>query len=65
MITRNTANRAMNTAINGVVPHPGDTFPYSELRGFSKLPRLVTSPLSMSFFFVLTGTLEVAIIKSY
>jgi len=44
MITRKMEKRDINTAISGVVPHPGVTFPYSELRGLSRVPRLVTSP---------------------
>ena len=41
-MTRKTANNAINTPIITVVPHPGATFPYSELRGFSKVPSVVT-----------------------
>jgi hypothetical protein len=44
-MTRKTANRAITTAIKGVVPHPGATFPYSEFSGLSKVPRLVTTLL--------------------
>lgn len=46
IITRKTAKRAIKKAITGVVPQPGETFPYSEFRGFSRVPRLVTKPLS-------------------
>jgi hypothetical protein len=49
----------MNTAIKGVVPHPGATFPYSEFNGFSKVPRLVTTLLFIPL--LLRGTFEVAI----
>ena len=38
MIDRNIANKAIATPIKGVVPQPGATFPYSEFKGFSKLP---------------------------
>lgn len=31
----------MKTAISGVVPHPGATLPYSELRGLRISPRRV------------------------
>ena len=38
MIDRNIANKAIATPIKGVVPQPGATFPYSEFKGFNKLP---------------------------
>lgn len=38
---RKIANRAIATPIKGVVPHPGATLPYSEFKGFNKLPTLV------------------------
>ena len=33
---QNTANRAIVTPIEGVVPHPGATLPYSEFNSFNK-----------------------------
>ena len=42
MITKNTAKRPIKKPINGVVPQPGDTLPYSEFNGFKRLPRIVT-----------------------
>jgi hypothetical protein len=63
MITRNNANSLIKRAIKGVVPQPGATFPYSEFRGFSKVPKLVTRPLdTLSCLFGL-NPLEVAIRK--
>jgi hypothetical protein len=62
-MTRKTANRAMKTAINGVVPHPGATFPYSEFRGFNKVPRLVTTLLLIVSWLSFIGVFEVAINK--
>ena len=41
-MTRKTANNAINTPIITVVPQPGATLPYSELRGFNKVPNVVT-----------------------
>jgi hypothetical protein len=43
-MTRKTANNPINTPISGVVPQPGVTFPYSEFRGFRRVPRFVTNP---------------------
>ena len=31
----------MNTPITGVVPQPGETFPYSEFRGLRRFPSFV------------------------
>ena len=39
----------MNPAINTVVPHPGATFPYSELSGRKAVPKAVTLPVPASF----------------
>lgn len=36
----------MNTAIIGVVPQPGATFPYSEFKGLNISPSLVLSAIS-------------------
>ena len=33
---QNTANSAIVTPIEGVVPHPGATLPYSEFNSFNK-----------------------------
>ena len=60
-MTRKTANRAINTAIKGVVPHPGATFPYSEFKGLSKVPRLVTTLLFIVSWLSFIGVFEVAI----
>ena len=38
----------MNTAITTVVPHPGATFPYSELSGRNAVPKAVTFPVPAS-----------------
>jgi hypothetical protein len=62
MITRKTANKAITTAITIVVPHPGVTFPYSEFKGFSRVPRLVTNLLFALFCF---GLFRVAIKESF
>ena len=42
MITKNTAKRQPKNVINGVVPQPGATLPYSEFKGFKRVPRTVT-----------------------
>ena len=39
----------MNTAITTVVPHPGATFPYSELSGRNAVHKAVTFPVPASF----------------
>jgi LPXTG-motif cell wall-anchored protein len=57
------AKSAITTAIRDVVPQPGATLPYSEFSGFSKVPRLVTKPLSFAFGLILIGLLGVAIKK--
>ena len=41
MINRNTKNANITIAINGVVPQPGATLPYSEFNGRKMLPNLV------------------------
>jgi len=46
MITRKTAKSAMKTPMITVVPQPGATLPYSELSGFSNVPRAVTFAVS-------------------
>jgi hypothetical protein len=63
MITRKIANNDINTAIRGVVPQPGVTLPYSEFKGFSKIPRLVTNPPSTAFCLTLVGFFKVTIKK--
>jgi len=65
MITRKTANRAIVTAIQIVVPHPGATLPYSEFRGFRRVPRLVTKPLFTLSCLIFIGLFEVAITQEY
>ena len=44
-ITRKTKNKAIKTPITTVVPHPGATFPYSELSGLKISPSLVLSDI--------------------
>jgi hypothetical protein len=44
MINRNTANKRINTAINTVVPQPGNTLPASEFNGLKRVPNGVTIP---------------------
>lgn len=51
MITKKTANKAITTPITGVVPHPGATFPYSEFKGFSIVPNVVTLPFEFDILF--------------
>lgn len=51
MIVKNIANRPINTAITPVVPQPGATFPYSEFKGFSIVPNVVTFPLEFDILF--------------
>jgi hypothetical protein len=53
MIARKTANKAINTTITGVVPQLGETFPYSEFRGFRRVPRLVDK--DSPFFILFAG----------
>jgi hypothetical protein len=48
MITKNTKNRPIKTPITGVVPHPGDTLPYSELSGLKISPNLVLNAIILS-----------------
>ena len=57
MIDRNIANKAIATPIKGVVPQPGATFPYSEFKGFSKLP----APVRFGLGLELSSTVCVAI----
>ena len=47
MINRNTKNRAITTPINGVVPQPGATRPYSAFKGRKSSPNLVLKALIM------------------
>ena len=35
----------MKIPITTVVPHPGETFPYSELSGFNNVPKAVILPV--------------------
>jgi hypothetical protein len=49
MITKNTKNRAIKTAITGVVPQPGDTLPYSEFRGLRISPNLVFNAIVLTY----------------
>ena len=49
MITRNTKNKPIKTPITGVVPHPGATLPYSELRGLRISPNLVLNAIILSY----------------
>jgi len=42
IIVKNIANNAINTPMSTVVPQPTETLPYSELRGFNKVPKGVT-----------------------
>jgi hypothetical protein len=60
IITRKTAKRVIKKAITGVVPQPGETFPYSEFSGFRRVPRLVTELVLLLIF---VGLLYVAIKK--
>ena len=48
MITRNTRNKPIKTPITGVVPHPGATLPYSELRGLKISPNRVLNAIILS-----------------
>ena len=48
MITKNTRNRAIKTAITGVVPQPGATLPYSALSGRKISPNRVRSAIILS-----------------
>ena len=48
MITKNTKNKPIKTPITGVVPHPGATLPYSELRGLRISPNLVLNAIILS-----------------
>ena len=57
MIDRNIANKAIATPIKGVVPQPGATFPYSEFKGFNKLP----APVRFGLGLELSSTVCVAI----
>jgi hypothetical protein len=45
MITRKTKNRPIKTPITGVVPHPGDTLPYSEFSGLKISPNRVLNAI--------------------
>ena len=45
MINRKRKNNNITKPIIGVVPHPGATFPYSELRGLNSSPNLVLSAI--------------------
>jgi hypothetical protein len=58
---RKTANNLITTDIIGAVPQPVETFPYSEFRGFSRVPRRVTNPKVIFTRFSFTGLLEVTI----
>ena len=48
MITRKTKNKPIKNTITGVVPHPGATLPYSELRGLRIYPNLVLKAIILS-----------------
>jgi hypothetical protein len=49
MITKNTRNKPMNTAMSGVVPQPRDTFPYSAFRGLRISPSQVRCDITLVF----------------
>ena len=49
-MTKKTAKRAIKTPIITVVPQPGATLPYSELSGFSNVPKAVTFAVSADCF---------------
>jgi hypothetical protein len=61
MITRKIANNAIKTAISGVVPHPGATFPYSEFNGFKILPTLVCLPLLLEVSLIIWVAIKIII----
>ena len=46
MISKNTKKRAINKAIIDVVPQPGATFPYSELKGRKTPPKRVLNAIN-------------------
>ena len=52
----------MKIAINGVVPQPGATLPYSEFKGFNNVPKGVVRAVSTGAFFD-TFDVPVAIIS--
>ena len=45
MITKNTRNNPIKTPITTVVPHPGATFPHSELSGLKISPNRVRNAI--------------------
>ena len=51
IITRNTANKAMNSPMITVVPQPGATLPYSEFKGFNIVPKGVFFPFVLDILF--------------
>lgn len=50
-MTKKTAKSPIKMAINGAVPQPGATLPYSEFRGFSNVPKGVVIAVSTGAFF--------------
>lgn len=46
IINKNTKKSAITNPINGVVPQPGETLPYSEFKGRKNSPNLVLKAIN-------------------
>lgn len=44
---KNKAKENMKNSMIGAVPHPGDTFPYSEFKGFKISPKRVLRAIKL------------------
>ena len=65
MINRKTKKRAINKAIIDVVPQPGATFPYSELKGRKTPPKRVLNAINYFVYEFKTLKLKIYYLKQF
>ena len=65
IINRKTKKRAINNAIIEVVPQPGATFPYSELKGRKTPPKRVLNAINYFVYEFKTLKLKIYYLKQF